>query len=201
VQVGSVQVGDVWVVAGPPGAGKSTVARLLAAGLDPPGALLDKDTVYGSFVSATLAVAGQPEGLREGDWYDRHIKLHEYAGLAATVRDIRASGCPVVVVAPYTGPIHDRAQWSALVGEFGGPTVHLVWLDIDADTLRSRLVARGSRRDAAKLASYDAFVDRMRPGRPPAVPHHAIDARSELSPQLSPLIRLGRACCPPGPGA
>jgi predicted kinase len=184
-----------WVVAGPPGAGKTTVAGLLLAALAPAPALLDKDTMYGSFVAAILSNFGRAPGEREGPWYDDHIKVHEYAGMTETAREIRSHGCPVLLCGPFTEQIRNLARWRSWVADLGGDPIRLIWVRSDGATLQARLGARGSARDTEKLAHFAAFTGRMQPGTPPAAPHDEIDNRlsaaASLEDQVATLLRRG----------
>lgn len=187
------QMADVWVVAGAPGSGKTTVSALLLQKITPHPALLDKDTMYNSFVSAFLTQADKPYGEREGTWYDEHIKVHEYAGMTATAREIRSYGCPVLLSAPFTKQIHQADTWHKWVAELGGARVHLVWVQTDEETLRSRLTLRNLDRDTQKLHTFAEFIKYMQIDSPPPVDHIVVDNRhtatETLENQLEKIVK------------
>ena len=68
--------------------------------------------------------------------------------------------------------------------------------------MRHRLTVRGLERDAAKLASFAEFTDRIRLGAEPAVPHVAIDNRLaaavSLETQVADLITQSEHDSPSG---
>ena len=82
----------VWVVAGAPGAGKSTTADVLRRALDPVPALLDKDTLFDGLEGALLEAAGRPE--RRTGWRGRGCRRARTGGSGAVAshRDRRRRG-------------------------------------------------------------------------------------------------------------
>ena len=109
-------------------AGRRRPRRLNSAGRpDPVPALLDKAPCPGSWPRRWPPAAGARASAKDR-WYDEHVKVHEYAGMTATAREIRAHGCPVLLSGPFTQQIHDAARWRSWVADLGGPPVRLVWV-------------------------------------------------------------------------
>lgn len=176
--------GDIWVVAGAPGSGKTTIANIFQKHLKPLPALLDKDTMYRSFVNSILARENHDPGEREGNWYNKHIKIHEYSGMTATAKEIRTNGCTVLLCAPFTKQIHSSYVWREWVDELGGENVRLIWVKTDKETVRARLESRGFDRDTRKLENFNEFLDYMQLDSPPPVDHFAIDNRLSAAESL-----------------
>jgi len=97
--------------------------------------------------------------------------------MAATAREIRRHGCPVLLSGPFTRQIHDLSSWREWADELGGGAVQLVWIKSDAATLRQRLTERALQRDSAKIAEFEQFIASMKLDIEPAAPHVTIDNR------------------------
>jgi predicted kinase len=167
----------VVIVAGAPGAGKSTVAERLALAL--PAAPVDIDVVFEPVVPL---LAAQP---REA------VRAAVYESLAAIAEASLAAGFHVVVSAPFTLERQDRPAWERLEARLssGGAAVALVWLHAPADLLLARLAARGAARDAAKLADPGSWLREVEPETPPVVPHVAVDALQPADEAAASILR------------
>lgn len=127
--------------------------------------LLDKDTLYGGYSAAVMGVlTGDPDD-RDSPTYLQHLRDPEYAGLIATARENLALGCTPIVVGPLSREIkahrlHDPA-WLGLAGELAATRIRIVWVYLEEEEARRRIVARGNPNDAWKLAHWDEYRTRL----------------------------------------
>ncbi|WP_250529026.1 ATP-binding protein [Caballeronia sp. ATUFL_F1_KS4A] len=148
------------------GTGKTTLAKQLFAPLmhatGEPFCLLDKDTLYGAYSAAAIgALTGDPHD-RDSPLFIEHFRDPEYRCLIDTAAENLALGVSVVIVAPLTrevrnGRLFDRA-WLGIDDDVA---ISVVWVHVDEDVARERIVARGDPKDAYKLAHWEEYRKRL----------------------------------------
>jgi predicted kinase len=167
----------VVIVAGPPGAGKSTVAPAIAHELA--AASIDIDATFSPIVP-----------LLEGHAVTA-VRDAIYESLVATIEASLQAGVHVVIAAPFTRERRDPVAWERLsnrLSSYGAEAV-LVWLHAPRELLLERLAARGASRDADKLADPASWLREAEPELSPAVPHIAVDATDEPEQAVDRILR------------
>lgn len=158
---------SAWIVAGPPGSGKTTLGRALARSAS--AALLDQDTLTNPFVAVLAPLVGADPGDLDALEVRRRTRAARYTALLDGAVDNVSIGMAVVVVAPFTAECRDPAKWAAAVGRLVPAVVTLLWIDCPGEVLWQRLSARAAPRDHRKLADEGAFLAGLPPR--PTVPH------------------------------
>jgi sugar-phosphatase len=166
----------VVMVAGPAGAGKSTLGRALAA--DMGAALLDLDDLTNPILDALWP----PE---QGHWNDPEhravVRPARYAVLRAAAAAQVGSGVDLVLVAPFTAELAGGEEWAALTAAVAPAEPFVVWMDVAVDVLAARLRERGAERDDGSEGS---------PAKEPAVAHLRVDGTSATT-DLVAKVRAG----------
>jgi sugar-phosphatase len=158
-----------FVVAGPAGAGKSTLGRALARSTR--AVLLDLDTVTNPLLDRLQLGDPAPWSTHWNNPEHRAaLRPARYAALLAVARAQADLGHDLVLVAPFTAELAGGPEWDQLLAAVAPGEVRVVWLRLSSDELAARLGARGEPRDAGITAPGPAEPV------PPAVPHLAVDA-------------------------
>jgi predicted kinase len=167
----------VVIVAGPPGAGKSTVAPLLAHALG--AASIDIDATFSPIVPL---LGPHPREL---------VRAAIYESLVATAEATLAGGVHVVVAAPFTLERRDPVAWGRLSARLSSRAAAavLVWLHVPRQLLLERLAARGATRDADKLADPASWLREAEPEASPTIPHIAVEATGTVEHAVEQILR------------
>ena len=108
---------------------------------------------------------GLPEGDRESLYYQDVCRPLEYDTLIATAVDVAASGCPVVIDAPFGIQLSSVDWWNWFTNTLEAVEAYpvLVLLSTPSAEWKMRVQARGAVRDTGKLADWEAFAASVSP--------------------------------------
>ena len=162
-------MGQLWVICGPAGAGKSTYGRKLAA--EKGACFLDSDTVTEPVIRAGMVLAGLDLDDRDSPDYKAAFREPVYECLFATAAE-NLPQTDVILVGPFTSEIRDPGWRDGLEGRFK-TSVRVIFVSCDDVERKRRIELRGNPRDDFKLRNWSEYVDQG-DVRPPAFTHEHI---------------------------
>jgi predicted kinase len=147
------------------GTGKTTLARKLLGPLMKasarPFCLLDKDTLYGGYSAAAMAMLTGDPNDRDSPLFLQHLRDPEYRGLLDTARDNLELGVSAIVVGPLSREVRERRLFDrAWLGVGAEVALRVVWVYTSEETAHQRILARANPNDAYKLAHWDEYRQR-----------------------------------------
>ncbi|TDY26845.1 AAA domain-containing protein [Paraburkholderia sp. BL6665CI2N2] len=147
------------------GTGKTTLAKKLVGPLmkacATPFCLLDKDTLYGGYSAAAMAMLTGDSNDRDSPLFLEHLRDPEYRGLLDTARDNLELGISAIVVGPLSREVRERRLFDrAWLGVDADVALRVVWVHTSEETAHRRIVERANPDDAYKLAHWDEYRQR-----------------------------------------
>ena len=169
----------VLIVAGAPASGKTVYATALAKKLNC--LVFDLDDRLPDFIEqghARLEEVGMEKFLAE----IRQMRYHDLVerGIQALI-----GSKSVILVAPFSKEISNIERWGELISAFLeiGVQPKLIWIHVDREKVRERMLARAEIRDQEKVLSEETFHQYMQSTSHelPIVPH--VEVRGDLPPE------------------
>ncbi|MBE1877851.1 AAA family ATPase [Myceligenerans sp. TRM 65318] len=179
-----------FLIGGYAGSGKSELARVLSRLTG--SAIVDKDTITRPVVERLLEELGQPPHDRESETYLEHVRPHEYEALLSTIQENADVGRGVVASAPFIREFQDTAWIDRISTRLraAGVSLTLVWVQCDANTMRTYLKRRGAARDTGKLANWDHYIAAIDLDYRPAADHVIIENSTSSEPLQGQAARM-----------
>ena len=162
-------MGDLWIICGPAGVGKSTYGRKLAA--EKGACLLDSDTITEPVVRAGMLLGGLDPDDRDSPGYRAAFREPVYDCLfeAAAENLVHIN---VILVGPFTREIRNPG-WRNELAERFQTTVRVVFVTCDEVERKRRIEQRGNPRDNLKLQNWEQYIG-LSDSRSPAFEHELL---------------------------
>ncbi len=147
------------------GTGKTTLARravpMLHARTGESFCMLDKDTVYGAYSANVMGLlTGNPDD-RDSPVYLANLRDAEYNGLLDIARENLSLNVNTVLVGPFSREVRSHRVFDAQALDMPAATrITVVWIDLDEQIAKERIIARAHPNDRYKLEHWDEYRQR-----------------------------------------